>query len=348
MSDKTIRIGIIGGGGIVRSRHMPGLQKIQGVQVAAVCNRSRESGERFAKEYGIPDVVERWEDLVARPDLDAVLIGTWPYMHRILSVAALDAGKHVFCQARMALDYEDAKAMYLRARRSDRVTMLCPPPHGMPGDYMIQKLIKDGYVGKVYAASVRAFGDSFADPDAPFHWRQNRDLSGYNTLILGMLAEVMRRWLGDTRTISAYGKAFITDRKDPATGQRRRVGVFDTLMVSSETESGALVQYAFSGVTRFGGHDTVEIFGSEGTIRYDLAANEISGARQGDKELKPIPVPKELVRAWTVEQEFVDAVRTGKEAHPDFWDGLKYMEFTEAAYRSAESGRRVDLPFERL
>jgi predicted dehydrogenase len=327
---------------------MPGLQKIAGVQIAAVCNRSRASSEKFAKEYGIPEVVERWEDLVVRPDLDAALIGTWPYMHRTLSIAALDAGKHVFCQARMAMDYEDGKAMYLRARQSDRVTMLCPPPHGMPGDYQIQKLLKDGYVGKVYAASVRAFGDSFADPDAPFHWRQNRDLSGYNTLVLGMLAEVMRRWLGDTRSLSAHGRTFITDRQDPVSGQRRRVGVFDTLMISSETEAGALVQYAFSGVTRFAGHSVVEIFGSDGTIHYDLDANEITGARKGDKGLAPIPIPKEMVREWTVEQDFIDAVRTGKETHPDFYDGLKYMEFTEAAYRSAESGRRIDLPFERL
>ena len=348
MNEKTVRIGIIGGGGIVRSRHMPGLQKIKGVEVVAVSNRSRESSEKFAKEYGIPDVVDRWEDLVARPDLDAILIGAWPYTHREMSAAGLDAGKHVFCQARMAMDYEDAKAMYLRARRADRVTMLCPPPHGMPGDHMIQKLLKDGYVGTVYAASVRACGDGFADPEAPFHWRQNRDLSGFNTLIMGMLAEVLRRWLGETRSISAHGKTFITDRKDPATGQRRRVGMFDTLMISTELASGALAQYAFSGVTRFAGHDTVEIFGSDGTIRYDLTANEITGARKGDKELKPIPVPKEMLREWTVEREFIDAIRTGKDAHPDFYDGLKYMEFTEAVYRSAESGRRIDLPFERL
>ncbi len=344
MGEKTIRIGIIGAGKIVRSRHMPGLEKIPGIEIVAVCNRTRASSEKFAKEYDIPEVVEQWEDLIDRSDVDAVLIGTWPYMHRILTVSALDAGKHVFCQARMAMNYEDAKAMYLRARRSDRVTMLCPATP--PGDPQLRKLLNDGYVGRVYAAGLRACDDSLADSETPFMWRMNPDLSGYNTMTLGIFAENMRRWLGDTRSLCAHGKTFIPDRKDPDTGQRKRVGVFDTLMISSEAESGALVQYTFSGVTRFSGPNRVEIFGSDGAIHYDLEANEIRGARKGDLELAFIPFDE--VEDRTIEQDFIDAIREGREGHPDFYDGLKYMEFTEAVYRSVETGKRIDLPFERI
>src|SRR5919202_3337994 len=130
MDTGTLRIGIIGAGGIVKSRHLPALRQIEGVEVVAVCNRSRESGEAVAREWSIPEVLTDWRELVARPDLQAVFIGTWPYTHAEMSIAALEAGKHVFCQARMARDLAEARAMLATARaHPDQVAMLCP---GMP------------------------------------------------------------------------------------------------------------------------------------------------------------------------------------------------------------------------
>ncbi len=92
-----VRVGFIGLGGICRDRHVPGLRRIPGVEIVAVANRTRESSERAAAEFAIPKVCDRWEDVIARDDVDAVFIGTWPYMHRDMSIAALEAGKHVFC-----------------------------------------------------------------------------------------------------------------------------------------------------------------------------------------------------------------------------------------------------------
>src|SRR5919201_135379 len=114
---EKLRIGIIGAGGIVKSRHLPALRAVEGVEVVAVCNRSRESGEEVAREWQIPEVMTDWRALVARPDLDAVLIGTWPYTHAEMSIAALEAGKHVFCQARMARNLAEARQMLAAAER---------------------------------------------------------------------------------------------------------------------------------------------------------------------------------------------------------------------------------------
>src|SRR5688572_24993856 len=112
---ETLNIGIIGAGGIVRSRHLPGLARVPGARVAVVCNRSRESGEAIAREWDIPEVLTDWRALVARDDLQAILIGTWPYTHAEMSIAALEAGKHVFCQARMARDAGEARRMLAAA-----------------------------------------------------------------------------------------------------------------------------------------------------------------------------------------------------------------------------------------
>ena len=79
MADK-IRIGIIGAGGIFRTRHFPGLAQIDDAEVVAICNRSEESGGKIAAEFGLsPDLMTDPYALMARDDIDAVMIGTWPY-----------------------------------------------------------------------------------------------------------------------------------------------------------------------------------------------------------------------------------------------------------------------------
>src|SRR5699024_10554891 len=105
MQSQHLRIGIVGAGGIVRARHLPGLAAIDGVEVVAVCNRAPESARSVADEYSIGRVEERWEDLVDADDIDAVVIGTTPHLHEAVTARALTLGKHVFCQARLAPDY---------------------------------------------------------------------------------------------------------------------------------------------------------------------------------------------------------------------------------------------------
>src|SRR5712691_10751693 len=107
MSGETIRVGFVGAGKNTRSRHIPGFQKLSGIELVAVANRTKESGERVAREFGVPRVYADWRELVRAREVDAVCIGTWPYMHREITVAALEQGKHVLCEARMAMDAAD-------------------------------------------------------------------------------------------------------------------------------------------------------------------------------------------------------------------------------------------------
>jgi predicted dehydrogenase len=345
MSD--LRIGIIGAGGIVKSRHLPGLAKIPGVRVTAVCNRSRESGEAAAREWDIPEVMTDWRALVAREDLDAVFIGTWPYTHAEMSIAALEAGKHVFCQARMARTAADARSMLAAAEaHPGQVAMLCPPPAGMRGDRLIRKLIGEGYLGEPRLVQARGLSAANADAQAPLHWRQDFDLQGYNTLTLGMWVEVIHRWMGPHRTVFASADNWTPFRRDPRTREEKRVRIAENVLIVAELENGARGGYQFSGVTQHPPHNTIELYGSEGTLRYDLETDEIVGGRAGDAAARPIPIPAELVREWTVEADFVRAIREGTPVEPSFRDGVLYMEFTEAVYRSAESRSEVRLPLE--
>src|SRR5262245_65729954 len=116
MADMPIRIAIIGAGGIVKTRHLPGFAKVEDCQVVAVHNRRRAGAEAVAREWKIPHVVDSAEAVYGRDDINVVLIGTTPYMHRDLTLRALEAGKHVFCQARMARTLAEARDMADAAR----------------------------------------------------------------------------------------------------------------------------------------------------------------------------------------------------------------------------------------
>ena len=111
MANGIVRVGLVGAGGNTRLRHAPGLREQSGVEIVSVANRSRESGERFAGEFEIPKVYDSWVDLINADDTDAICIGTWPYMHRTLTLAALEADKHVLCEARMAMNAKEAHDM---------------------------------------------------------------------------------------------------------------------------------------------------------------------------------------------------------------------------------------------
>ncbi|HZT83535.1 MAG TPA: Gfo/Idh/MocA family oxidoreductase, partial [Gemmataceae bacterium] len=101
MAQRPLRIGLIGAGANTRLRHIPGLRALPDVEIVAVVNRRPASTAAAAREYGIPRTFERWQDLVADRDIDALVIGTWPYLHCAITLAALEAGKHVLTEARM-------------------------------------------------------------------------------------------------------------------------------------------------------------------------------------------------------------------------------------------------------
>src|SRR4030095_13501429 len=135
----TIRIGIAGAGGIARQRHLPGFAQIDGVEVVSVANRSRASSEHVAKEFGIARVHDSWQALVTDPEIDAVVIGTWPYLHHPITVAALANGKHVLTEGRMAMNGGEARQMLAAARAQPAlVTQIVPGPFTLAVDATVQ------------------------------------------------------------------------------------------------------------------------------------------------------------------------------------------------------------------
>ena len=344
MTDKPIRVGFVGAGKNTRLHHIPKLKAQPGVELVAVANRSKESGERVAKEFGIARVHEDWREVVRAPDVDAVCIGTWPYMHCAISLAALEHGKHVLCEARMAMDAAEGRRMLEGARRAPQlVAQLVPAPHTLEVDSTLTRLLAEGYVGDVLAVELNAGQGTFVDREAPLHWRQDTALSGLNILNMGIWYEAMMRWLGPARRVMAMSKVSVPRRRDAA-GVSQEVKVPDHVDILVTFGSGAVGHLRFSSITALGPANEAWIFGTEGTLRLEADAKRVSGGRRGDKELREIPIPAEQRIGWRVEEEFVNAIRGHEKiARTNFEDGVRYMEFTEAVARSVARGQAVDV-----
>src|SRR5689334_21266105 len=165
MSDKPIRVGFVGAGANTRKHHLPKLKAQLGVEVVAVANRSKESGERVAREFGIGRVHGDWQEIVEAPDIDAVCIGTWPYTHSAMSIAALERGKHVLCEARMAMNAAEGRRMLEASRKVPKlIAQLVPAPQTLETDSTMTELIQQGYVGDVLAVELQAAQGPWVDP----------------------------------------------------------------------------------------------------------------------------------------------------------------------------------------
>ena len=149
MSEETLRIGIIGAGGNTRLHHIPKLKAQPGVELVTVANRSIASGQRVADEEGIPNVAAHWQDVVEDDSLDAVCIGTWPYLHAPITIAALEAGKHVLCEKPIGLNAAQAEQIIEAARKNDVFLMEAFMYRCSPQTAKIVELIKAGAVGRV-------------------------------------------------------------------------------------------------------------------------------------------------------------------------------------------------------
>ena len=152
------------------------------------------------------------------------------------------------------------------------------------------------------------------------------------------------RWIGSAASVVANGRVNVTTRRD-ADGNRRHVTIPDHIEILCEMASGPLAHLRLSTVTGLAASNQVWLFGTDGTLRLDLAAMKLYGGRRDDDQLSEIEIPPEKQGGWRVEEEFVNAIR-GKErvTHTSFEDGVRYMEFTDAVLRSSQSGKKVYLP----
>ncbi len=334
-AENPLKVGIIGAGGIVKQRHLPALLAMPGVKIVTVANHTEASARRFCEEH-VPEAraVDAWEKVASDAEVDVVWVGATPWLHRDATIMALNHGKHVFCQARMARDLAEAGQMWEASLRyPELVTAICPAPHGMTGGEMVKKLLAERAIGTPIHFSLHSFSDSWLDPLKPPHWRQRVDVSGLQVLTLGIYVEVLHRWFGDIVRVQADSGVAIPNRGG------YQIEVPDFLNVMCRFRSGLQGVMQFSGVASHGRPDELTVFGTEGTLVYDFARERIMLGKLGGS-LEEVPVPEDLRREWTVERDFIRAVMDPEAPRPkpDFVEGMRYMRVVQSVAVAEDSG----------
>ncbi|MDP7578690.1 MAG: Gfo/Idh/MocA family oxidoreductase [SAR202 cluster bacterium] len=353
MGNKRVRLGIVGAGNVTVNHYMPRFQAIDGVDLVAVANRTRESAEIAADTLGIPVVYDHWNSLMEDPDIDAVYIGTWPYMHRTLVLKALENEKHVLTQARMASSVSEAREMLAASLLKPHLIAQVVSSSILPPNVMrkLIDLVNNGPVGKVLSADF-TLRQGFTDHDPDFAWRHDRDLSGFNIMMVGARYESLMRILGPATSVTAITKLSYPMRRDG--NMRVHTSIPDHAEVISDLAGGGTLHMAVSTVTGLGPPSELWVFGTEGTVRC-LCDPPINVKDQDptwlwlgtikDPEMVKVSVPDPYGTSVETAREFIAAIR-GEQTVGDttFVDGLRYVEFTEAVTRSAQERQTISLP----
>jgi predicted dehydrogenase len=334
---EPIRIGIVGAGRIVAAEHVPRFRAIEGVELVGVANRSEDSSRRAADELELPRAYSSWQEVIEDPDLDAVLVGAWPVLHAPVAMAALDAGKHVLTEARMAATAEDARAMVRAARaHPDLVALVVPATFSAWADVTIVRLLREGAIGRVRHVQVSWDASGPADPGDFWRWQQAS--SGENIMALGILAEAMTRWLGQPEAVTAVTRLGPAERPGP--NGPIRADVPDHVLALVEYPDDVTATVEMSARTNGIASDHATFHGTAGSVVVDLGAQRIELVRGDSRET--IEIRDEDRGGWTAEADFVSAIRGGSTGTlTDFEIGLGYMAFLEAVHRSAATGCRT-------
>ena len=155
--DKKLKYGIIGCGGIAENKHMPSISNLENVEMTAFCDIIAAKAEKANKEYGGGQgkVFTDYRQLV-KEELDAVLVLTPNSSHCEITVAALEAGRHVMCEKPMAMNYQEAKAMIAARDKSGKLLTIAYQNRFRPDSLYLKEECDSGLLGDIYFAKATA------------------------------------------------------------------------------------------------------------------------------------------------------------------------------------------------
>ncbi|MBA3042975.1 MAG: Gfo/Idh/MocA family oxidoreductase [Alphaproteobacteria bacterium] len=238
--------------------------------LATLAEINAELAEKKAAELGFARSTGNWRDLLSDPSIDVISVTTPNAFHAEMAIAALEAGKHVWCEKPMAPALADAIRMRDAAARSGRVAVMGYNYIQNPMIRHIRRLIGEGAIGAVNHVRVEMDEDFMADPAQPFYWKSEAS-SGY-----GALDDFAVHPLSLLFTLFGHVEAVVTDMVKPyatrplAGGGSRPVENHDIASVLLRLEGGiSAVLMANRSAWGRKGRIAVQIFGSAGSILFD-------------------------------------------------------------------------------
>ncbi|AYM65286.1 Gfo/Idh/MocA family oxidoreductase [Agrobacterium fabrum] len=323
-----------------------------------------ELAAKKAAEFGFARSTGNWRDLLADPEIDVISVTTPNAFHPEMAIAALEAGKHVWCEKPMAPAFADAVKMRDAARRSGKAAAMGYNYIQNPVIRHIRRLIDEGAIGNVYHVRAEMDEDFMADATQPFYWKSEAS-SGY-----GALDDFAVHPLSLLYALFGHAESAITDMVKPyetrplAGGGERAVETHDLASVLLKLEGGiSAVLIANRSAWGRKGRIAIQIYGSAGSILFDqermnefqLYTTDGRPEEQGFRTILTAPHHKPYDRfipapghglgfndLKVIECRELIAAIEGNKAHIiDFEEGLKIERSIHAMARSFAEGRWV-------
>jgi predicted dehydrogenase len=356
----TIGVAIIGCGGITLQNHLPGLALCAETRVVALCDTNAAMLEKASRDTGIHVASTKYEEIVTRDDVHAVIIATPNIAHGPIAHAAIAAGKHVLCEKPLAMNYSEAKGMADAADAAGVRHMTAFTYRFVPAMRYLSHLVQRGDLGTAYhyrSCRLQDWGTR------NLGWRQVKALAGTGELgdMLSHRIDFAQFLIAPIERLVANMKQIIDVRDGHPSDLDDWVGMLAEfrggatgVLESSKLASGRNESWRSL--------DWVELNGSEATFEFTTGKwNELLHGKVGGPGLAPLAVPREFwvwpgcprdpgvgdpLVTFRYDQafEFIDAIRNQRPCVPSFHDGVRMQAVIDAAVRSAETRGWVDLP----
>jgi predicted dehydrogenase len=359
MADK-LRLGLIGASvsGTWSSRsHLPAVRGSADVELTAVCTTRADSAEAARQAYGARLAFDDYRKMVASPEIDAVAVVVRVPSHYGPTKAALEAGKHVYCEWPLGKTTEEAVELTALAKAKGLTTAIGLQARANPALIHMRDLVAGGYVGQMLAVSVTLMREGVLTRPSNRTWQRDVTL-GANSLTIanGHVLDAMRFVTGDFGRLSAVISTQAKQWLDTGANTWLDVTSPDNILISGRLANGAVVSSHVSAIPYAGSGYRMEIYGRDGTLvaagedSPQLNAVTLSGAQRGNR-LAVIEVPAALTvaapstpsgEAFHVGQmytAFSRAIRSGNGTHPDFATAVELHHLIDAI-RAADDGHR--------
>ena len=341
MSDKKLRVGIIGSGSIATHRHAPEYALNPNVEIVAFADRVPERAEKLAKKYDAKSY-SKAEDILGIADIDAVSVCTPNAFHAPLTIAAFKAGKHVLCEKPMATSAEEAQAMISAAAQAGKFLMIGHNQRLAPLHIKAKELITNGTIGKVIS-----FRTSFSHPgpeswsiEGATGWFFDKKQAFVGTMgDLGVHKADLVRWLLGEEIVEV---ASMVEHLEKPMGD-----VDDNAVCILKSQTGAIGTLTASWTHYPGEDNATYIFGSKGHIRIgaDPKFSVMCFLKTGEKqyyEIGKIQTNEGGGQSDTgVIREFVESILTNTPPAISGDEGRKALAIILACLKSSETKQFV-------
>lgn len=328
---ETLGVGLISCG-VMGSDLARNLVKIQRARLIAVCDEIEDAAKKLAAELDVPHETE-YRRLLARRDLDAVIIASPCFLHREMVEAAAAAGKQIYCEKPLGLNVADCNAMIAATKNARVKLMVGHVLRYHPQQRRIKEWVASGELGAPTCMSVHRLGGGWSGVWAK-HWRNQRAQCGGVLLEVNIHEIDWMRWVcGDVVRVQAIGKNFISPNLDYE----------DIILLTMQFANGAFGLLHSSIASAQGGYGG-QLDLVEGSISFpQLWGNTLVVSKTAAKEKITLELPKTDPPVQQELTDFVESVLNDRQPPITGADGRAAVAIAEAAYQSIATGKPVAL-----